>query len=341
MDVRKWSISLGEGSSRRARATTLAGRGARTPTPAPTRRWAGRGRLDRGQAASAEGGAWRRERSARARPARSSRRPTKPAAGPRRAARNDSSAHPVTPAQAVRVAFLGTDVCLTVEAVTPLRTAGLAPAQSSQVPPGTRLARRATRPAIVKDKLRVLLLDARAERARDLARTLEDAGCQVVARLHAPVDLHATLRRIEPELVIVDMDSPDRDTLEDMQRITSEQPRPIVMFVDESDSESIRTAVRAGVAGYVVKGASPDRIRPVLEVAVARFEEFQALRNELARAQSTLAERKTIERAQGILMEKRGFSEEEAFRMLRKMAMNQGVRLAEVARHVLAAAEII
>ena len=137
------------------------------------------------------------------------------------------------------------------------------------------------------------------------------------------------------------MDSPDRDTLEDMQRITSEQPRPIVMFVDESDSESIRTAVRAGVAAYVVKGSSADRIRPVLEVAVARFEEFQALKSELARAQSTLADRKIIERAKGILMEKRGFSEEEAFRMLRKMAMNQGVRLAEVARHVLAAAEII
>ena len=193
----------------------------------------------------------------------------------------------------------------------------------------------------MKDKLRVLLLDARADRARDLAAALEDAGCRVVAQLVAPVDLHATLREVEPDLVIVDMDSPDRDTLEDMQRITSEQPRPIVMFVDESDSESIRTAVRAGVAGYVVKGSSPERIRPVLEVAVARFEQFQALKSELARAQSTLAERKTIERAKGILMEKRGFSEEEAFRMLRKMAMNQGVRLAEVARHVLAAAEII
>jgi response regulator NasT len=197
------------------------------------------------------------------------------------------------------------------------------------------------REVIVKDKLRVLLLDARADRARDLAQTLEAAGCQVVAQLASPVDLHATLRAVEPDVVIVDMDSPDRDTLEDMQRITSEQPRPIVMFVDESDSESIRTAVRAGVAAYVVKGSSPERIRPVLEVAVARFEQFQALRSELARAQSTLADRKFIERAKGILMEKRGFSEEEAFRMLRKMAMSQGVRLVEVARHVLAAAEII
>jgi response regulator NasT len=193
----------------------------------------------------------------------------------------------------------------------------------------------------MKDKLRVLLVDERADRARDLASTLEEAGCQVVAQLVGAVDLHATLRAVQPDVVIVDMDSPDRDTLEDMQRITSEQPRPIVMFVDETDSESIRTAVRAGVAAYVVKGSSPERIRPVLEVACARFEELQALRSELARAQSTLAERKIIERAKGILMEKRGLSEEDAFRMLRKMAMSQGVRLAEVARHLLAAAKII
>lgn len=193
----------------------------------------------------------------------------------------------------------------------------------------------------MKDKLRVLLVDERADRARDLASTLEAAGCQVVAQLVGAVDLHATLRAVQPDVVIVDMDSPDRDTLEDMQRITSEQPRPIVMFVDETDSESIRAAVRAGVAAYVVKGASAERIRPVLEVAVARFEEFQALRSELARAQSTLAERKLIERAKGILMEKRGLSEEVAFAMLRRMAMNQGVRLVEMARHVLAAAEIL
>jgi two-component system, response regulator / RNA-binding antiterminator len=193
----------------------------------------------------------------------------------------------------------------------------------------------------MKDKLRVLLVDERADRARDLASTLEDAGCQVVAQLVGAVDLHATLRAVQPDIVIVDMDSPDRDTLEDMQRITSEQPRPIVMFVDETDSESIRTAVRAGVAAYVVKGASAERIRPVLEVACARFEEFQALKSELARVQSTLADRKVIERAKGILMEKRGLSEELAFQMLRTMAMKRGVRLAEVARHVLAAAEII
>jgi response regulator NasT len=194
----------------------------------------------------------------------------------------------------------------------------------------------------LKDKLRVLLVDERAERARDLAHSLEDAGCQVVARVVRPLDdLHATLRAVQPDVVIVDMDSPDRDTLEDVQRISTEQPRPIVMFVDESDTESIRAAVQAGVAAYVVKGASADRIRPVLEVACARFEEFQALRNELARAQASLAERKLIEKAKGILMQKRGWSEQDAYEALRRMAMNQGMRLVEVARHVMAAAELI
>jgi response regulator NasT len=193
----------------------------------------------------------------------------------------------------------------------------------------------------VKDKLRVLLVDERADRARDLARSLEDSGCQVVARVARADDLHATLRAVQPDVVIVDMDSPDRDTLEDVQRITGEQPRPIVMFVDESDNESIRAAVRSGVAAYVVKGASAERIRPVLEVACARFEHFEALKRELAHAQSELADRKIIEKAKGILMDKRGWSEQTAFQTLRKMAMNQGVRLVEVARHVISAAEII
>jgi response regulator NasT len=193
----------------------------------------------------------------------------------------------------------------------------------------------------VKDKLRVLLVDEHLARARALAETLEQVGCQVVAQLVGPVDLHAAIEASQPDIVIVDMDSPDRDTLEDMRRITSENPRPIVMFVEEDDADSIRTAVRAGVAAYVVKGANPQRIRPVLEVACARFEEFQALRSELARVRSTLEDRKSVERAKGILMSKRGMSEEAAFAALRKLAMNQGKRLGEVARSVIAAADLI
>ena len=191
------------------------------------------------------------------------------------------------------------------------------------------------------EKLRVLLVDDRPDRARDLARDLEQAGCLVVAHLAGPVDLHTTLQRVRPDVVVVDMDSPSRDTLEDMHRIHREQPRPIVMFVDESDIESMRTAVRAGVAAYVVKGATPERIRPLLELACARFEAFQTLRSELERAQSSLAERKVIEKAKGILMETRGHTEEEAFKSMRKLAMDQGKRIVDVARAVLSAAELL
>lgn len=193
----------------------------------------------------------------------------------------------------------------------------------------------------VRDKLRVLLIDEHADRARVLAQTLERAGCVVVAQLVGAVDLHAALQASRPDMVIVDMDSPDRDTLEDMRRINAENPRPIVMFVEEEDAASIRSAVQAGVAAYVVKGANPERIRPVLDVACARFEEYQALRGELDRMRTTLADRKSVDRAKGILMTKRGMTEDEAYRTLQKMAMDQGKRLGEVARHVISAADLI
>lgn len=193
----------------------------------------------------------------------------------------------------------------------------------------------------MRDKLRVLLIDEHPERARALGTTLEAAGCRVVAQLVGRVDLHAAVDACQPDLIIVDMDSPDRDTLEDMARITSERPRPIVMFVEEEDSECIRTAVRAGVAAYVVKGANPERIRPVLEVACARFDEYQALRDELARVRTALADRKSVDRAKGVLMAKRGMSEDEAYAALRKTAMNQGRTLGDVARSVLDAAELL
>ena len=187
---------------------------------------------------------------------------------------------------------------------------------------------------------------ARRRARRSRARSREHArGRRVPGRGSAGRRRSTCTRRCarsQPDLVIVDMDSPDRDTLEDMQRITSEQPRPIVMFVDESDSESIRTAVRAGVAAYVVKGASrgadPARARGGV----------RALRGvpgaqERARARAVDARRAQGDRArQGDPDgEARLSARRTAFQMLRKMAMNQGVRLAEVARHVLAAAEII
>lgn len=190
-------------------------------------------------------------------------------------------------------------------------------------------------------KLRIALVDEKPERSSALEAALVAEGYEVVARLGGADDLRARLAELAPDVVIVDMQSPDRDVLEDMQRIHRESPRPIVMFVDESDGASIRAAVRAGVSAYVVDGLRSRSVRPIVEVAIARFEEFQALRHELEEALESLEERKLVDRAKGILMERRGVGEQEAYRLLRKAAMDRQLKLAELARQLIATAELL
>jgi response regulator NasT len=189
--------------------------------------------------------------------------------------------------------------------------------------------------------MRVMIVDEHADRAKLIEAGLVASGCEVVACVIGLADLQQKVNEVAPDVIIIDMASPDRDTLEDMSRITREQPRPTVMFVDRSDNESIRAAVQAGVSAYVVDGLSPERVRPILEVAIARFNEFQALRRELATAKSSLEDRKVIERAKGIMMKSRGLNEDDAFRLQRKIAMDRKMRLAAVAREVVAAAELL
>ncbi len=191
------------------------------------------------------------------------------------------------------------------------------------------------------EKLRVALVDEKTERSSDLEAALVAEGYEVVARLAGSADLLAQLHGLAPDVVIVDMQSPDRDVLEDMQRIYREEPRPIVMFVDESDSESIRAAVSAGVSAYVVDGLKSRSVQPIIEAAIARFRAFQALRSELEAARSSLEERKLVERAKGVLMKRRGLGEQEAYDLLRKTAMNRGCKLADVARQLIHAAELL
>ena len=196
-------------------------------------------------------------------------------------------------------------------------------------------------PGHAEEKLRVMLIDGREARSDELGRGLEQAGCLVVHTARPDADLERAIAECSPDVVIIDLECPSRDTLEGMCRIGRASPRPIVMFVDESDRESIRSAIRAGVAAYVVKGASAERVRPVLDVAIARFQEFEALRSELREARSTLAERKVIERAKGVLMQKRKLPEAEAYAALRKMAMSRSMRLHDVAQRVLEMAELL
>ena len=192
-----------------------------------------------------------------------------------------------------------------------------------------------------RDRLRIALVDESPDRAGALERALVAEGYEVLARLSSGDDLRARISELAPDVIIVDMQSPDRDVLEDMQHLHRERPRPVVMFVDESDSESIRAAVRAGVSAYVVNGLRSRNVRPIVEVAIARFEEFQALREELDAARVGLEQRKLVERAKGLLMQRRGVGEEEAYRMLRKAAMDRQLKIADVARHLIEMADLL
>jgi response regulator NasT len=189
--------------------------------------------------------------------------------------------------------------------------------------------------------LRVLLVDASGERAAMMAQALPQAGCQLAAHVASSGDLAGLVAEIKPDVIIMDLDSPDRDTLEHLCLVSRDSPRPVVMFTDDDDSEKIRAAVKAGVSAYVVDGLKPDRVRPIIDVAVARFQEFQAMRDSLSKAETELAARKDIDRAKGILMKQRGLSEDEAYQLLRKMAMDRNQKLGDLARAVVEAAELL
>lgn len=189
--------------------------------------------------------------------------------------------------------------------------------------------------------LRVLIIDNSPERAAILEQALSDASYSVVARFASSENLTGRVAELKPDVIIIDIESPDRDTLENMRHITRENPKPIVMFAEQGGSETIQTAIQAGVSAYVVDGLSRNRVKPILDVAIARFREFQALRRELAETKSKLADRKIIDKAKGMLIDKYKMTEEEAYGSLRKMAMNRNLHIAEVARNVIAMLEML
>jgi response regulator NasT len=163
----------------------------------------------------------------------------------------------------------------------------------------------------------------------------------VIARVITSDNLAHQVRLHQPDVIIVDLESPDRDTLEHMHSISRDQPRPIVMFAEDQDSDAIHKAIKAGVSAYIVDGLSSKRVKPVMEVAIARFREYQALRDELAKTKLTLEERKIIDRAKGLLMKRQGMDEEGAYQALRKIAMDRSQKLVEVARNVISVMELL
>ena len=189
--------------------------------------------------------------------------------------------------------------------------------------------------------LRVVVMDDEVDRAQQVREALQANGAEVVAVLGSGPDLPERIEALAPDLLIVDIDNPDRDVLEGLRRLGQERNRPVVMFAQDGRAETIKAAVEAGLAAYVVDGLTPDRVRPIIEVAIARFAQFQELRSELNKAKASLAERKLVEKAKGILMQRRGCGEDEAYRTMRKMAMDQKLRLVDVANKIIAAAELL
>jgi response regulator NasT len=189
--------------------------------------------------------------------------------------------------------------------------------------------------------LKVMIVDDAVERSEVLQQALTRAGYEVIAYVPSTFDLHRQVSALQPDIIIIDTDSPDRDTIENICVVSRDEPRPVVMFTHDGDSEKIRAATQAGVSAYVVDGMDGARIGPIIDAAVARFEQFQALKHEFDEIEEKLADRKVIERAKGILMKSRNLSEEDAYRALRKQAMQSNARLAEVARQLIAVAGLI
>jgi response regulator NasT len=189
--------------------------------------------------------------------------------------------------------------------------------------------------------LRVLIIDDGAHRASLIRDELTRQGHVVVGVLDSAIAIHDCVRSLVPDVVIVDAESPSRDTLEHLAAVSATHPRPVVVFAEDSALEPMQRALAAGVASYVVAGLNPQRLAPVLRVAIARFEQERALREQLDQAQARLGERKLIERAKGVLMRESGLGEEEAYHHMRRIAMDRGQRLAQVAERINEAHELL
>jgi response regulator NasT len=180
-----------------------------------------------------------------------------------------------------------------------------------------------------------------ATRSRQLRIALLENGYNIIAVLPTDLYLHERLAQLQPDMIVVDAESEARDTLEHVVVATRDAPRPIVMFTNDSDTSHVKDAFSRGVSAYVVAGLSAERIRPVLEVAAARFAHEQELRQELAQAKLELRERKAIERAKGLLMQRQGLDEPQAYDKLRKTAMAKGLKIADLAQRMLDAADLL
>lgn len=189
--------------------------------------------------------------------------------------------------------------------------------------------------------LKILAIDENPLRRALLDEGLREAGFTNVTFLANTQGLVEQIYRLDPDVILIDLANPSRDVLEQMFQVSRAVRRPIAMFVDQSDRATIEAAVEAGVSAYIVDGLKKERVRPLLDMTISRFRAFERLRQELERTKTALQERKVIEKAKGILMKKRGLDEEAAYVLLRRTAMSQGLRLAQVAENLINALDLL
>lgn len=188
---------------------------------------------------------------------------------------------------------------------------------------------------------RILVIDESQQRAVEICSGLIKVGHQVAAVLPSALELIARIEEIRPDVILIETESPSRDVLEHLAVMNRDMPRPVVMFSQDGERGTIRSAIQAGVAAYVVDGFDAQRLASVVEVAVAHFEEHQALKRELAETSRKLSERKVVEKAKGLLMKSRGMDEEAAYKALRKLAMERSQPLAAVAANLVEMAKLL
>lgn len=189
--------------------------------------------------------------------------------------------------------------------------------------------------------MRIVIVDDSGARASVLEEGLREAGYDDIHFVPPRGAFVARIERMAPDVVLMDLGSPSRDTLEEMLLVSRALAKPIAMFVDQSDDSMIGAAIDAGVSAYVVDGLRKDRVKPILELAVRRFTAFSRMQSELDEARTALANRKTIDKAKAILMAQRGLNEPDAYALLRSTAMNQGRRLVDVAEALITASSLL
>jgi response regulator NasT len=195
-------------------------------------------------------------------------------------------------------------------------------------------------PAPITSPLQIVIVDDSPIRAAILEEGLREAGYNNVVRIEGTAKLLARLSAVDPDVILIDLENPSRDVLEQMFQVSRVVKRPVAMFVDQSDSASIQASVDAGVSAYIVDGLKKERIKSILDLCISRFNAFSRLQTELEQTKTALEDRKVIDRAKGILMRRKSMSEEEAYDLLRRTAMNENKKIAEIAQAVITASEM-